>query len=126
MGVNWPAFGGVLMVLFVFGIVYNMAVANLEAKGYDRGYTALLVVLGCGITVLMAGILIGVPNMLIVFACFVASGAPMIWGSSMRYARQREEETRATMVTLDRLCGGQEGEKCRANDESEDTSLRAS
>jgi hypothetical protein len=80
------------LVLFVFGVGYNELVAWLERQGYDRGYTALLVVGGVLVTLLGVAVLIGFEAAAIVFGSFVASGMPMIVGSMQREARKRKED----------------------------------
>lgn len=80
------------LVLFVFGVGYNELVAFLERQGYDRGYTALLVVGGVLVTLLGVAVLIGFEAAAVVFGSFVASGMPMIVGSMQREARKRKED----------------------------------
>jgi membrane protein DedA with SNARE-associated domain len=111
---------GVLLTLFVFGIVYNWVVGWLERKGYDRGYTALLVVLGVGVTVALSGFLIGMQATLLVTACFVASGLPMIVGSIVRYVDTRSGGERVVDRVLQKRLEGELG-ACRHEDRLEDT-----
>jgi NADH:ubiquinone oxidoreductase subunit 3 (subunit A) len=82
----------IYLVLFVFGVEYNELVAWLERQGYDRGYTALLVVGGVLVTLLGVSALIGFEAAAIVLGSFVASGMPMIVGSMQREARKRKED----------------------------------
>ena len=79
----------VLGLLFLFGAAYNLLVAWLEHKGYDEGYTSLLVVGGVLVTLAASALLVGWYNALLVLLCFAASGLPMILGSLARYARAR-------------------------------------
>ncbi len=80
------------LVLFMFGVGYNELTAWLERQGYDRGYTALLVVGGVLVTLLAGAVVVGVQVAMIMFGCFVASGMPMIVGSIQREARKRKED----------------------------------
>ncbi|MGD9101816.1 MAG: hypothetical protein PVF45_15140 [Anaerolineae bacterium] len=89
-GENLAQIGAVLGGLFIFGVLYNTFVAELQRKGYDEGYTAILVVFGVAIT------LIGVAAMdanaaILSGLAFCASGPPMIIGSLWRYAKRRQE-----------------------------------
>lgn len=86
--------------LVLFGGLFDHLVARLEARRLNRGFTSLLVVVGCGVTVAASGLLIGLENALVVLALFGASGLPMIVGSISRYIRQRaEDEQRASELT---------------------------
>lgn len=84
-GATWAMFGA----LFVFGFVYNLAVAWLEKKGYDEGYTAILVVFGVLAT--LAGVaVIDLEAATLCLLAFTASGFWMVVGGWWRYAHARE------------------------------------
>lgn len=91
METGWQLFS-MYTLLFLFGFGYNELVAWMERQGYDRGYTALLVVGGVLVTLLGVAVLIGFEAAMVVFGCFVASGLPMIVGSMQREARKRKED----------------------------------
>jgi len=76
--------------LFSFGVAFNQMVTWLEFQDWEEGATALLVVFGVGYTIFAISILIG--NFDVLLWCFAASGAPMVMGSWIRYARQRAQE----------------------------------
>ena len=81
----------VYLLLFLFGVVYNLMVDWIERKGYMKGYTSLFVVLGVGVTVAATAV-ISPAFALVTAGAFVASGAPMIAGSMWRHMRERESE----------------------------------
>lgn len=93
-GIGTGIFWAILAGLFVFGLAYNQFVAWLEETGRDRGYTAILVVIGTLITVLATVPLIGMDAVTIVLAAFAASGVSMAAGSWERYSRQRGHDER--------------------------------
>lgn len=103
-------FGLVLVTLGglnLFSWLYDRLVTGLEDRGYDEGFTSLLVVGGVlwtllGIAVLRAVVLAGgvviasqdvavavVFAFALDFAAFAASGFWMVWGSWRRYAARR-------------------------------------
>jgi phosphotransferase system glucose/maltose/N-acetylglucosamine-specific IIC component len=98
--------------LFGFGYLYNRWVAAQEKQGHDEGFTAIFVVVGVFVTLLLTlpitGILLfawreQISNLrslsdAILFAClfflanfaaFAASGFWMVWGSWRRYVEKR-------------------------------------
>lgn len=90
-------------VLLLFGLAYNAVVGWLEENGRDEGYTAILVVVGVLVTVLVATPLIGIDSSIILLVGFIASGSPMIAGSIYRHVLAREshqEEVKRTIVQL--------------------------
>ena len=90
----------VMAALFLFGCIYNAFVARIEHDGQDRGFTAFLVVGGVLVTVVAAGLIIGLRDMAILLVCFSASGLPMIWGGWSRYTKTRQaEEKKAIEIT---------------------------
>ena len=78
-------------VLFAFGLVYNSAVAWLQADGVTEGYMAFVVAGGVAAVVLGAAIVYGVDVAIGLTVLFLAAGTPMIFGSVQRYARQLKE-----------------------------------
>lgn len=76
--------------LLGFGAVYDQLVAECHRRGYDDGYTSLLVVGGVGVTLAAAAPVIGRRNAERVFWLFVASGVPMIVGDIGRYVKRRK------------------------------------
>jgi uncharacterized membrane protein YjfL (UPF0719 family) len=79
-------------VLFVFGMLYNALTAWMERNGYDRGYTAFLVVGGVAVTVVAVHWAIGWQAVLVLLLAFAASGIPMIIGSMMRHKMAEHQE----------------------------------
>jgi predicted aspartyl protease len=104
---NREAFDITIIALAAFGYFYNAFNGWLEVRGYERGNLAMLVAFGCLVTIIGAGNIIGVEAMLIVLACFLASGISMIAGYALRFARQREAQERRSAqnaeVVLERL-----------------------
>ncbi len=80
---------GVLSALVLFGAAYNRVVAMAERRGWMEGFTSLAVAVGTLITLAGAAAISWVAA-LIVLACFVASGLPMMAGSIWRYIEARE------------------------------------
>lgn len=74
-------------LLIGFGFGWNYLTDRLEAENVE-GYTWALVVGGVGVTVALAGALIGWLNAGVLLACFVASGSPMILGDVRRHHRK--------------------------------------
>lgn len=74
--------------LLLFGIAYNWLVAWLEGRGYDEGYTALLVVAGNGATLIIVA-LVDWRAAVLALGAFACSGLPMIVGSWWRHVRAR-------------------------------------
>jgi hypothetical protein len=87
--------GAILIGLAAFGIGYDQFVGWMETKGYDRGYTALLVVVGTLVTLLPLIPLSGLSAYLDAMILFAASGSPMIVGSWKRHVRARERDEEA-------------------------------
>lgn len=97
----------ILTSLFIFGVAYNAFVSWLERQGYDRGYTAILVVVGTLVTVVGAGLRLGTRSVAWILTCFAASGTPMIAGSIWRYVAQRQRDLqRIEMSAWQCLRGG--------------------
>jgi len=96
----------VAVSLFSFGIAFNQMVTWLEVQDWEEGATALLVVIGVGYTIFAISLLIG--NFEVLLWCFAASGAPMVAGSWVRYAKQRAQERKgANDCALENLDNGQ-------------------
>ena len=89
-GVNWLTFGAVLAGLLLFGCLYAGLVRFMARRGAE-GQTAWLVVVGVAVTGSAAGFVISVENSLLLAACFVASGLPMV----VEYVSRVEAERRA-------------------------------
>ncbi len=92
-GLDWARIGLVWGVLFAFGFVYNLVVAWAESRGYDEGYTAILVVVGTLVTLLGVAV-IEWRAALLALGAFSASGFWMVLGSWWRHvqARRRAQE----------------------------------
>ena len=78
----------VMGILFAFGFLYNLLVAWMERRGYDEGYTALLVVIGVGVTLVAYSFVDVVPAIEMALA-FAASGFWMVVGSWWRHVQAR-------------------------------------
>jgi predicted tellurium resistance membrane protein TerC len=74
--------------LFVFGFLYNLLIGWLERRGYDEGYTALLVVIGVAVTLVAYSFMDVVPAIEMALA-FAASGFWMVIGSWWRHVQAR-------------------------------------
>lgn len=96
------AIPAVFGLLFAFGFAYNLFVAWLERRGYDEGYTALLVVGGVGITLLGIGLL-SMEGAGLMLGAFAASGFWMVIGSIWRHMRRRERARKEILDEAARL-----------------------
>lgn len=102
----------VFVGLLVFGGGYNTFVEWLEREGYDRGYTAFLVVLGTLVTLFGGGVLVGWRPVAKILLCFGASGFPMIVGSVARYVRDRAmDQAKGGEIVQEVLGDGKTGSK---------------
>jgi Sec-independent protein translocase protein TatA len=81
-----------VLALLLFGYLYNLLVERLEQIGYNRGYTAFLVVVGTTVTLIASIAVIGLESVLKLMVLFAASGLPMIVGDMMRSAKQRKAD----------------------------------
>lgn len=104
-GMNWAQFGLVMLGLVVAGSVYAYG-TRLSAKHETlQGYTFVFVIGGVVLTLAGAVFLVGLTAALLVGACFVATGLPMIVESIGRHAAERkadrEKARRATRELLD-------------------------
>lgn len=95
--------------LFGFGVIYNAVVSWLGRHGYSEGYTAILVAVGVGVTLIGILPLIGVANTLKVLAAFAASGTPMALGDMQRYARSRKTMEWLYANGTEGMAGGVQG-----------------
>jgi len=101
-----PTYVIVLVALFGFGIGYNRLVGKLEHQGHDRGYMGFIVALGCTVTLLGAGVIVGWEPVAWTTMCFAASGIPMIAGSIRRHVRARAKARREILEANDRIVRG--------------------
>ena len=83
----WASLIGTL----AFATFYNWIVGRAERNGYAEGFVWFLVVIGVAVT-LSAAAITDYDAAMHVFWFFVASGAPMMIGSYLRYARARKAE----------------------------------
>lgn len=101
--ISWGCIA-VLEALLIGGVAYNAFVAWLEREGRDRGFTALLVVIGVLITLVGYACISGIKYALLAFFCFAASGIPMIAGSVWRYSQHRkQDESTAESAAIEAL-----------------------
>ena len=85
----WLLTGSMAGILALFSVIYNHWMDTLGEK--KQGYTALLVALGNGIT-LLAVATISWKAAALVAVAFIVSGAAMITGDIRRGSRQRDEQ----------------------------------
>lgn len=93
-GANPALFGMIALMLVAWGVVYNMATAYSEKRGWTEGLLSLYVAGG------VIGTLVGVAFIdlgaaLLVGGAFICTGIPMIVGSIYRYVTRREAAQRA-------------------------------
>ncbi len=91
-GINLGAIAVTAGGLLAFGIAYNWLVLELGRRGYDDGYTWLLVVIGVAVTAVAAGFTIGWGAVMLLGLYFAASGLPMALGDIYRHVRARRIE----------------------------------
>jgi hypothetical protein len=91
---DFGSISAVFLGLMLFGIGYNALTAWMERRGYTEGYLSFIVALGVTITLASVAIL-NLQAALLTLGAFIASGLPMIAGSTVRYIRRRDEEKRA-------------------------------
>lgn len=87
--INGELLVAILVALLIFGLAYNYSIERWPWLKTLR--PAEQVVGGVLATVVLSGFLIGWINMLIVLACFVASGLFMLIGSWNRAAADEKE-----------------------------------
>lgn len=97
-----PYLGSTLAALWgllLFGIAYAAFVRWLNLRGYMEGYTAIMVVVGVMVTLLINQTIYvpGNPlaDLLLEFAGFGASGTPMIVNNIMEYVTRRAQAEQA-------------------------------
>jgi hypothetical protein len=88
-GVDPVVIGFVCVLLLVFGVLYNRLIEYLERRHYLEGFVSISVVAGVGVT-LLGMFFIDPTTAVVMLLLFICSGAPMIWGSIMRYVKARE------------------------------------
>ena len=98
---NSGAIWGVFGLLLAFGTLYNALVAWAERKGYTEGYMSLVVALGVGVT--LGGVsILSIEAAVLTLICFIASGAPMIVGSIVRYLKKREAARQVLLAEVEK------------------------
>ena len=113
---NCPDCALVFTILLGFGIGYNGLVASLERQGHDRGYMGFIVALGCGVTLIGAGFLVGWEAVAWTTGCFAASGIPMMMGSVARHVRARARARRELLERNGRVVMGVKDGQAPAGD----------
>lgn len=93
-GANPALFGMIGLMLVAWGVVYNMATAYSERRGWTEGLLSLYVAGGV-IGTLVGVAFIDLGSALLVGGAFVCTGLPMIIGSIYRYVTRREAAQRA-------------------------------
>lgn len=80
----------VFIGLVLFGYLYNTLVTDNLARHLPVRYrqTSIEVVIGVSITLVGAGVLLGIRAMVLLFLLFAASGIPMIYGDFRRVGSQ--------------------------------------
>jgi len=88
----------IYLLLHVFGWGYDRGVAWAEREGYAEGYMGYIVAFGTAITLLPFAFMGQPVSIWWVYGAFVASGMPMILGSTWRHiqARKREQDGQRT------------------------------
>lgn len=87
-----PTFSAILagyLFLVLFGLVFNLAISEMERRGWLEGYVALAVALGVLVTLGVVSVF-SWQFALIALGAFTCSGGPMIAGSIYRHVRNRE------------------------------------
>jgi hypothetical protein len=84
---TFSQFIAAISTLFVFGLLYNALVAEMERRNIE-GYTWFQVTFGSFATIVASSFLIGWDKAITVFLCFVASGIPMIAGAILRHQKK--------------------------------------
>ena len=97
--IDWRVLIAVLFALLMFGAAFNTWVGHLGDK--KEGYTALLVAIGVGMTLIGVAI-VSWQSALLVLLAFAASGTPMIAGDIYRAVRAREEAKQRILAEMAR------------------------
>lgn len=97
-------FGLTLALLFIFGLGYA-ALVRLMARRGVQGQTAYTVVGGVAVTVLGATALIGWHNVILLLACFTASGLPMILEYGTRTHGEQRRDLESAQAVAKELLG---------------------
>ena len=91
--VAWGVVPTAALGLLLFGIVYNLIIHELHRRGLNDGYVWLEVVVGVGVTLVVASFVVGWPAVLALFVLFAASGLLPAIGDMYRYVRARRAES---------------------------------
>lgn len=113
---NIPQIGLVMAALFILSIGYNWIIGM--ATRAAENYTAVMVIGGCGYTLIGCGFAIGwkscVPGyaaVLVSLGCFAASGIPMALGSFHRNAVRQQADINNSMRLAREMNGVREEDK---------------
>lgn len=96
-----------------FGILYNFFVTWLSRRGWKKGATAGLVVIGVLVTLFLSVPLTGLVCAIKIGALFLATGWPMIVGDWVRYAIARQDEAQDVWQALQEALDDDEKEDRR-------------
>lgn len=90
-GINYDSIPAVFIGLLLTSYVYNALIVDNLARHLPVRFrqTSLEVVIGVTFTLVGAGVLLGIPTMILPFLLFAASGLPMIYGDFRRAANAR-------------------------------------
>lgn len=100
---NHPVLILVIACLLMFGMLYATLVRRLSNAKVE-GQTAYLVVVGVGATLIGAIAVVGLENALLMFACFAASGLPMVIEYvSRKHKEQKRDREQAQQTARDLL-----------------------
>lgn len=91
-GTNSGAITVTASSLLLFGVGFNWLTTYWGRKGYNDGYTWLLVVIGVAVTIIAAGFTIGWGAVIVLIIYFAASGFPMAAGDIWRHVKARRAE----------------------------------
>ena len=94
--------GAISIIAILFGIIYAIIIGWLKQKELLEGYTAIAVIVGVLITLILASFIIGLESTLFVLLIFACTGAPMVMGSMWSYTSKRNQ----TATELRKLMGG--------------------
>lgn len=100
--VNWPVFSLVLALLLIFGALYALLMRIMAQRGIED-QTALMVVFGVLVTVLVSSVLIGPIAAVLELACFAASGLPMVVEYIVRVQSARRADSQAARAAAQDL-----------------------
>lgn len=92
-GVDWGSLPAAALGLLLFGVVYHLIIHEFHRRGLNDGYVWLEVVIGVGVTLIVASFVVGWPAVLALFVLFAASGLLPAIGDMYRYVRARRAES---------------------------------